>query len=59
MKKKHRNVKSLGFNQVSRKNGGQAWCEAGPGSSRGCADVEGSQNGHKTHELPGASQLLP
>ena len=22
-----------GFNQVSRKNGGQAWREAGPGSS--------------------------
>ena len=31
-----------GFNQVSRKNGGQAWCEAGPGSSRSCPDVEGS-----------------
>ena len=33
-----------GFSQVSRKNGGQAWREAGPGSKRGCVDMEGSQN---------------
>ena len=53
------NVNNEGFNQVSRKNGGQAWCEAGPGSSRGCADVDVSQSGHTTDELPRVSQLLP
>ena len=46
------------FNQVSRKNGGQAWREAGPGSSRGCVDMEGSQNGRTTHELLRVCQLL-
>ena len=30
-----------GCDQVSRKNGGQAWCEAEPGSSRRCDDTEG------------------
>ena len=29
------------------KNGGQAWCEARSGSSRGCVDMEGSENGHR------------
>ena len=47
------------FNQVSRENGGQAWCEAGPRSSRSCSDMEVSQNGHTTHELPRVCQLLP
>ena len=40
-------------------NGGQAWCEARPGSSRSCVDMEGSQNGHTAHELPRVCQLLP
>ena len=48
-----------GFNQVSRKSGGQAWCEARPGSSRGCVTMEGSENGHTTHELPRVCQILP
>ena len=48
-----------GLNQISSRNGGQAWWEAGPGSSRGCADMEGSQNGQTTHELPRVCQLLP
>ena len=47
-----------GLDQVSRKNGGQAWCEAGPGSSRSCVDMEGSQNGNTAHELPRVCQLL-
>ena len=34
-------------------------CEAGPGSSRSCADVEDSKNRHTTHELPRVCQLLP
>ena len=37
----------------------QAWREAGPGSKRGCVDMEGSQNRQKTHELPRVCQLLP
>ena len=52
-------MRSSGIQQVSRKNGGQAWREAGPGSSRGCVDMEGSQNGNTTHELPRVCQLLP
>ena len=48
-----------GFGQVSRKNGEQAWCEAGPGSGRSCVDMEDSQNGHTAHELPRVCQLLP
>ena len=29
----------------------RAWCEAGPGTSRSCVDMEGSQNGHTAHEV--------
>ena len=47
-----------GFNQVSGKNGGQAWRKGGPGSSRGFVVKEGSQNGHPTHELPRVCQLF-
>ena len=32
-----------GREQVTGKNGGQAWCETGPGSSRSCVDMEGSR----------------
>ena len=51
-------MKSIEFNQVSRKNDGQAWREAGPGSSGGCVDMEGSQNRHTAHELPRVCQLF-
>ena len=42
-----------GFNQVSRKNGGRAWREAGPGNSRGCVDLEDSQKGHTSMRFLG------
>ena len=35
------------------------WCEAGPGSSRGCVDMEDSENGHTANEIPRVCQLLP
>ena len=41
------------------KNGGQAWCEAGPGSSRGSVEMEGFKNGHTANELPKVCHLLP
>ena len=49
---------SEGFDQVSRKNGGQTWCEAVPGSNRCCVDMEGSQIGHTAHELPRVCKVL-
>ena len=52
-------MKSLGIRLRPGKNGGYAWCEAGPGSSGSSVDMESSQNGHTAPELPRVCQLLP
>ena len=39
--------------------GRQAWCEAVSGCGGGRVNMEGHQNGHAAHELPGIFQILP